>query len=246
MRTELSFLSPWSSVLLALPLVLLSAAPVSAEEGPPTIAVTGTAFTEVLPDEMVWQLRVQNKGPQLEAVAATHHERVGSVLALLKKEGIEEKETRTSRMTFGENRVYRQGTQYKEGYIASTHLTFSSTDLDAYTRMWTLLASFDGVEVNGVSYDLSDRITVQDETRREALRAAQKKAADLAAVLGATLGGPLHIAEQGSGARPLPSYSNKMMAMESEGGATSVAQAPGQITIRMGVEAVFRLVPAEE
>ena len=230
------------SILLV---TFLLAAPTMADEGPPTITVTGTAFTEVVPDQMIWQLRVQNKGPELEGVAAAHHELVGSVLALLKQEGIEEKKTRTSRMTFGENRVYRQGTQYKEGYIASTSVTFTSTDLDAYTRMWMLLAGFEGVEVNSVSYDLEDRITVQDETRREALRAAQRKAADLAAVLGATLGGPLHIMEQGSRVRPLPSYSNKAMRMDAEA-PPAPAQAPGQIVIRMGVEAVFRLVPGEE
>jgi len=232
--------------MISILMLALLAVPALADEGPPTITVTGTALTEVVPDQMIWQLRVQNKGPELEGVAAAHHELVGSVLELLKNEGVQEKETRTSRMTFGENRVYRQGTQYKEGYIASTNVTFTSTDLDAYTKMWMLLAGFEGVEVNNVSYDLADRITVQDETRREALRAAQRKAADLAEVLGATLGGPLHIVEQGSGVRPLPLYSNKAMMMEADAGAPPPAQAPGQITIRMGIEAVFRLVPGEK
>jgi len=234
------------TMMTILSVTLLLTVPALADEGPPTITVTGTAFTEVVPDQMVWQLRVQNKGPELEGVASAHHELVGSVLALLKNDGIEEKETRTSRMTFGENRVYRQGTQYKEGYIASTSVTFTSTDLDAYSKMWMKLAGFEGVEVLGVGYDLADRITVQDETRREALRAAQRKAADLADVLGATLGGPLHIVEQGSGIRPLPTYSNKAMMMEADAGGGAPAQAPGQITIRMGIEAVFRLVPGED
>jgi len=213
----------------------------------PTITVTGTAFTEVVPDQMIWHLRLQNKGPELPGVAEVHQQRVGSLLSLLKKEGIEEKELRTSRMTFGEHRVYRQGTQYKEGYIASTNVTFTSGDLDSYGELWILLSGIEGVEVHSVSYDLEDRITVQDETRREALRAAHRKAADLAEVLGATLGGPLHIVEQGSGVRPLPRHSNVAMRMDSEGGGGQApAQAPGQITIRMGVEAVFRLVVGQE
>lgn len=236
MRTMMTILLP----------ALLLAMPALAEQGPPTITVTGTAFTEVVPDEMIWNLRVHNGGAELEDVARAHHELVGSVLAMLKKEGVEEKETRTSRMTFGENWVQRDRTRYKEGYTASTHLTFTSTDLDAYTRMWVLLAGFEGLEVNSVSYDYADRIAVQDETRREALRAARTKAADLAAVLGAALGEPLHIVEQGSRVRPLPMYSNKSMRMEADAGGAAPAQAPGQITIRMGIEAVFRLVPEQE
>ena len=237
MRTLMSILS------LALFATLSLTAPALAGDDVPTITVTGTAFTEVVPDQMVWRLRVQNKGPQLPAVAEAHHERVGSVLTLLMKEGIEEKELQTSRMTFGEHRVRRQGAMYKEGYIASTNVTFTSEDLDAYGTLWILLAGIEGVEVNGVSYDLADRITVQDETRREALRAARRKAGDLAEVLGATLGGPLHIVEQGSRVRPLPSVSNTAMRMEADAGGGAPAQAPGLIRIRMGIEAVFRLIP---
>ena len=60
---------------------------------------------------------------ELPAVAAAHHRLMGEVLALLDDAGVAEEDLQTARMTFGENRVYRQGTQYKEGYIASTDVT---------------------------------------------------------------------------------------------------------------------------
>src|SRR6266481_4837507 len=38
----------------------------------PHITVYGTATTEVVPDQMIWSVKVQNKGAVLETVASDH------------------------------------------------------------------------------------------------------------------------------------------------------------------------------
>jgi uncharacterized protein YggE len=233
MRTMLSLLIP----------ILLLGAPTLADENPPIISVVGTATTEVAPDEMIWRLRVHNQGLELPAVAEEHHRLMAEVLALLTAAGVAEEDLQTARMTFGENRVYRQGTQYKEGYIASTDVTFTSGDMDSYSDLWIRLSGFEGLAVQGVHYDLADRITIQDETRREALKAARTKAAGLAEVVGATLGEPLRIAEQGTGVPPMPMTRNVAMMAEAGDAGGGPAHAPGRITIRMSIEATFRLIP---
>lgn len=236
------------NAILLSALILLATGAAAAQADVPTISVQGTATTDVTPDEMVWQLRVRNQGPSLESVAADHQRLVNEVLELLEKAGVDEKKLQTTRMSFGENRVFRNGTQLREGFTASTNVNFRSTDLDDYAKLWIKLAGVDGVEVLNVSYDVADRIAVQGETRKEALRAARRKAQELAAVLDATLGEPLQIAEAGMSMphTPMPMYRNTAMMDESAGGGGGPAHAPGQITIRMTMSVVFRLIPGGE
>jgi uncharacterized protein YggE len=50
--------------------IMTSAVFAAAADNPlPHISVSGTATTEVVPDQMVWHLTVQNKGPKLPSVA---------------------------------------------------------------------------------------------------------------------------------------------------------------------------------
>jgi uncharacterized protein YggE len=234
------------NALLFSVLILLAAGAAAAENDLPTISVQGTATTEVVPDEMIWHLLVQNRGATLETVAADHQRLVGEVLQMLEKAGIDEKKLQTTRMSFGENRVYRNGSHVREGYIATTNVTFTSADLDAYAGLWIRLAGVDGVEVQNVTYDVADRIALQDETRLEALRVARRKAAGLAAVLGATLGEPLQIVESAGAMPHQPMMMNAVRLAESDAGGAGKAHAPGQLTIRMTMSVVFRLVPGQE
>ena len=78
---------------IAIPSAIISALlalSVHADEAPfPRITVYGTATTEVVPDQMVWSLRVENKGTVLKAVASEHTKRVQEVLELLKQSKVE-------------------------------------------------------------------------------------------------------------------------------------------------------------
>src|SRR6266436_4802932 len=50
----------------------------------PHITVYGTATTEVVPDQMIWSVRVQNRGAVLETVASDHAKNLQGTLSLLK------------------------------------------------------------------------------------------------------------------------------------------------------------------
>ena len=237
----------------SIPLAIISALlalPVHADEAPfPRITVYGTATTEVVPDQMVWSLRVENKGTALKVVAGEHTKRVQEVLELLKQSKVDPKALQTSRMQFSENWEYRSSSRVREGYVASTEISFKTTDLDLYVRLWLGLADMPVVNVQTVTYDHTKRIDFQNQTREKAIQAAREKATASAKTLGVEIGPPLLLEED---LTPSEGWqmnwgnavlSNNVRAAGGEGRGPLEALAPGTIPIRIRVKAAFQLLP---
>ncbi|HNO77480.1 MAG TPA: SIMPL domain-containing protein [Phycisphaerae bacterium] len=209
----------------------------------PKVTVYGTATTEVTPDLMNWHLTITNKGKDLAPVADNHHRIVAGVLKLLKDSGIDEQKIQTARMAFGENWVYRSNNRVKEGYYASTSVSFEMSDFDLYRTLWSGLAQDEHVSIDYVGYDHSKRIDYQNETRIKALLAAKEKAKALAETLGSQIGEPLLI-EEDAGSQsmyPVPTFSNNLRTVESaDGGSEGIAK--GKIPIKIRIKASFRLI----
>jgi len=207
----------------------------------PHVTVFGTAVTKVVPDKMLWNVRVMNKGQLLEGVTKKHLDIVRDVTIFLKETGIGE-DLQTSRMEFGENWEYRDRTRVKEGYYAHTFITFSMTDFNIYKDLWLGLSRFDSVSVLNVNYDHTERIRYQNETRVKALLAAKEKAEILAKSIGSRIAEPLLIEEEWTG-DDVEFKANVAEARFAEADTSSVS--PGLIPIRMRVKAAFRLVTPE-
>lgn len=236
-------------LLPLLSLTLLSSA-VIAQEAPgitsPHITVTGTAVTEVVPDRLLWSLALKNTGPELPQVAGSHSSLLGTLLKILKDLGIDPAAVQTSQMEFGENRVYRNHEHVKEGYYASTSISFKLADISKYKEVWLRLASVSDLSVTSVTYDHSKRIDLQKETRTKALLAAKEKAAAMAGALDTKIGEVLSIREDAE-VSPFPAYGNRLTTANvvqspaggaDEGGAPI---APGTIPIRSRTVVAFQL-----
>ena len=98
-----------------------------------------------------------------------------------------------SRMQFGENWTWKKNGREKEGYFATTDITFPMTDFDTYGQLWVALSKIDNMSIVNISYDHTERISYQNEARKKALTVARKKAGDMAAVLGVKIAEPLVI-----------------------------------------------------
>jgi uncharacterized protein YggE len=127
----------------------------------------------------------------------------------------------------------------REGFYAATTINFTSDDLDAYRGLWLGLSAMDGVTVNAAQYAIADREPIEDDVRRKALLDARDKAADLAKTLDVTLGEPLRIIEGGGGYYAPAPEMGRMLKADAAGGPV---QAPGRITVRVNIQAVFRLI----
>ena len=210
---------------------------------PPRVTVFGTATTQVVPDKMDWSLEIKNTGAEVEEVAKVNADSVKEALAFLKGQGLGDDVIQTSGMQFGENWVYRNRERVKEGYFASTTLSFEVADLDKYQALWMGVPKLPNVLLNGVSLDSTKRIEHRNATRQRALLAAREKAQALAATLGAGIGKPLLIEEINE--NPASLFSNGNLISNDIGAAgdpdAGETFAPGRIPITMRVRVSFQL-----
>jgi uncharacterized protein YggE len=221
----------------------------------PHITVNGTAITEVVPDRLHWALEVKNTGLELPKVAESHSKKVAAALETLKANGVADKDVQTAQMEFSENRVYRRNEWVKEGYQATTNISFKLNDLTKYKAVWQSLAGLTGVSVTGVSFDHTNRINLNKEARVKALKAAREKAEAMAGVLGSKVGEPLNVEEdlsvtEGWRSPSLVNGSN-LLSNVTQSQALGVAPAeaessgplaPGAIPITIRVRVTFRLL----
>jgi len=213
----------------------------------PHVTVYGTATREVVPNQMVWHMTVRNTNSSAEAAAKEHARSVSALLALLKHEKIEPKAIQTSRMMLGENLVQRNQSMVKDGYYASTDISFTDGDFDNYAALWIGLSSQKHATINSVTFDHTERIRLQNETRTEAVLAAKHKAETMAATVGAAIGDPLLIEEElgtsvGWGdSRSRGFHPSNVVLPAQETGDTRAQLAPGSIPIRIRIKAVFEL-----
>ncbi len=210
-----------------------------AEFDAPHVVVFGTAEKEVAPDELHWNLAIKTMGGTVTEVSRKHSDDVLSVLSYLKSSGLSADNVKTSRMQLNENIVRRNNSRIKEGYFAFTNISFKITELNDYLSYWKQLADFDNLTINSVTFALSNRIAIQDETRVAAVKKAREKALSLAGALGAQVLEPLLIEEIDSFSR---APRNAVLSMEMAGArANGKTISPGTETVRAKVKTVFRI-----
>ncbi|MBE0565711.1 MAG: SIMPL domain-containing protein [Krumholzibacteria bacterium] len=232
--------------ILAFALLLPISAAAGGNSEPGRISVYGTAVRQVAPNQMNWRLVVRNVDQETARGAVRDHAAaVGSVLDFLKGGRVAAQEIQTSGMQLGENWKHIRGERTREGFYASTDVTFKLEDISKYAEVWTGLADLASVSIESVELDHADRIDLQNEARIDAVLAAREKAQGIADALGARLGAALSVEEdllfnEGPRSR-LPSASNSVTASGPSAGADELF-APGSIPIRSRVKVEFTLI----
>ncbi len=226
-------------VMFAAALVRLDAS----DDSIPTVTATGTAITRAKPDILRWQLTVSNKGGDVTSVSELHTQLTSAVLKLLSDNGVAPADMQTSNMRFNENREYLKSSWTRDGYVASTQIAFSTKNPAVYKDLWIGLSRQTGVSVDSVTWDVANRIALQNSTRIEALTAARTKADEMAKALGMRIAEPRTI-EELNAESPFEYRAMSNSIREAPGGADSEdgAIAPGMISIKTRVKVAFHLV----
>lgn len=229
--------------LLALLCLALAILPVQADEIQlPHVTVFGTASVKAKPDVQRWSIAVTTKGDEVATASGNHAKRAADVLKFLKKKGVAPADVQTAAMSLSENRVYRDNNWLKDGYVAETSIAFTLRDPAQNQDIWLGLSQLADVSVNGVSWDIADRIPLQERARADAMTAGKAKAQQLAAGLASSLAEPLVIEEIPVDDPIAVRYAVNAMAKGSGGGSPEESAAPGELTVQARVKLVFRLV----
>lgn len=216
------------------------------------ITVRGENDTRVAPEEAVARLTVRSEGPERGTVVerlVALTEPVRTDLAARKAQG-GVSEWSSQRVSVWANRPWNdQGKQLPLVHYASVELTATFTDFSALSWWLTEVAEREGVQIDGVAWQLAPATQrrIESEVAARAVTVAVERATAYATALGLASVTALEVADlglltDGGAARPEMLRAPKAMmmsaAMDASGGASLEFQ-PEEIVVTAGVEARF-------
>ena len=236
------------AVLLALP-AAAQTVPVGTAPSR-TVRVSGDAEVLVVPDEAVLRLGVETLDADLTDAVAQNTRAVEAVAEVARRAGVAELHIATDYLDVQPQRASRDrnGLSIPEvyGYRVRRSVTVTVRDLDAFDTLLRDAVAAGANTVHGVDFQTTELRRYRDQARAEAVAAAREKAEALAAGLGQSVGAPLSISERGQGGWRYGSGwgsgfgPGAIQNVSVSAGAPSAA-APGQISVRAGVDVTFAL-----
>lgn len=219
----------------------------------PLIIVSGQAEVMVVPDEVVFRLKVENVNLDVNIAKAKTDDDVKKILALARSYKIEPQNVQTDFIRINEH--YAPATQYIvrkfDGYAVIQTTAILLKDV---TRFESLLADVVKAGISNVSdvtFRASQMRKYMDQARASAMKAAREKAVALAAEIGQRIGKAHNITEVGTTVLPAyeednENYASNSIANFSSEIRSNVADtqgtiAPGLISITVRVKVSFEL-----
>lgn len=208
------------------------------------ITVRGEHETRIAPEEGVVHLSVRCDGPERGPVV----ERIAAIAAPLREElagrqaSGEVSEWSSQRASVWAERPWNnEGKQLPLVHHASVELVATFTDFAALSWWVSSVAEREGVQVGGVTWQLTSatRRTVEAEVAAHAVQTAVSRATAYANAIGHAAVTPLEIADIGLLGRPEADPGPRMMRAMAMDAAPALDFQPQDITVTAGVEARF-------
>ncbi|WP_406064179.1 SIMPL domain-containing protein [Streptomyces sp. NBC_01077] len=208
-------------------------------EAPATVTVTGHGRAAAAPDLAILSVGVEATRKTAKEAMAAQKTAAESLLAVLHKQGIAERDIRTDSLSLSP--VYTQNAEGESkvtGYQAGQAFSVKVREIDRAGQVIGAVndATGDSGRINGVVFDVADPSALRVKAREAAYRDAYDKAAQHARLSGHQLGRLVSLGE-GESVRPGPGAAPGVAADEA-----SVPLAPGEIEEQVTVSAVFELV----
>ncbi len=204
-----------------------------------TISVVGVGRASAIPDIARVTVGVDVVNPSLSKALTEVNRKTSDVIALLKKEGIEDKDIRTVDFNVFPQQAYGpSGPGPITGYRVSNSVRVTIRDLAKAGAILEQAVNAGANTVQGLTFTIDDPKPVETEARVGAIQDARFKADALAQEAGATVGQVINITEvPASGAFPL----NQPAAMQATGGGGGVEIAPGMQDVSVQVQVTYEL-----
>jgi hypothetical protein len=171
---------------------------------PATISVTGTATVKGTPDTVSFQIGMETVNANAATALSMNNGRVKALEAALMKHGVTKKEMQTSGLDIQAN---TNNAGQVTGFTVDDDLTVTMHDLakagsaiEAAAR-----AGGNGVELNGITFSISNDSKLLAQARANAMRNAHTEASNIAAAGGTRLTGILKVTDQENQSSVLPS-----------------------------------------
>lgn len=217
-----------------------AAVPVTANQTPRTITVSGSGRVEGAPDQAVISLGVRTEDEVAATALSQNNTQMQALLAALREEGVAQADIRT--LTIQLFPRYQPppandpgGSPVVTGFIATNMVQVTVRDLDNLGSLLDAAVAAGGNQIEGISFEISDQADLLDQAREAAMQDARRKADQLAGLAGARLGVVVTIVE--SSAAP-PPFLREMAAQAAD---SSVPVSPGTQFIQVDIQVTWEL-----
>ena len=196
----------WSWTALAL---ALCTAPqlAAAQTLPPPRVITmgGHGEARATPDTAMLSAGVSAQAPTAAAALAANNSRMQAVIAALKKQGLPDKDIRTSNFSVSPQYASGNGEAPRvTGYQANNQVEVRLEDVSKLGTTLDALVAAGANQMNGVSFSIRNDAELLAQARAAAVAEARLKADTFSKAAGVSLGSILSIGENGNeGPRPL-------------------------------------------
>lgn len=205
-----------------------------------TISVTGTGEIRAIPDIATITLGVMSSAATAQEALAANTKSMTEVTALLKQEGIDDRDVSTSNFNVSPRYDYGQGgTQAPKvtGYDVSNTVTLTVRKIDALGSLLDKAVTAGSNQVYGIAFSFSKPDALLDGARTAAVADARRKADIYAAAGGFQLGDIISLAEGGNYRPPMPVVMKSAMAADS----APVPVANGEQALSIDVSIVWAI-----
>lgn len=240
------------SVVSSLALRTPPASALEVSQPPRMVTVNGLSERKVVPDEAHIQVNVNALAAKVETAKAEHDRKLKEVIAIAKKEGVDDAQIKTQHSSIQPQYTYENNKRVFKGYQVQTMLDVTVKKTESLGALVEKLsaAKLENTGANewqnlvSVSYSLSNPDKIRDEMLADAIKNARMKAERMADAAGAKVGRVMAINEGGAPSfafPPMPmARGGVMMAMKAES-TDAMTPPPGEQQVNATVTVSFEL-----
>ena len=225
---------------VALCLLAVLATPLSADEQPRTISVSGQGKVSSPPDMARIQTGVQTQAVTAKDALSSNNKAMDRILEVLKKHHVASKDVQTT--SFNVSPVYKRDTRNRtlreiSGYRVQNQVQVKVRNLPDLGKVLDALVQAGSNRVSGISFGVDDPTGLLNQARIRAMADAKSRAGIYAQVAGLQLGKIRTISEQASQI-PRPMQRGMMFAAVER---AAVPIATGELDFSVTVHVVYDL-----
>lgn len=164
----------------------------------PTITVTGTAEIQVVPDEAIFNLKVEKLSKDLKLAQQQNDETVAQIINLCKQFGIPAQNVKTDVFEYEERFTMTGKAEDKRvfiGYMVSKDVVIRLSDMKKFEDLLREIIKAGVSKVESVEMQTTELRKYKDQARAMAMRAAKEKGTAMSAEIGQTIGKAIMIRE---------------------------------------------------
>lgn len=227
-----------AAAALAVPVLV---APAFADPRPEEriVETSGEGSASIAPDLAIVSSGVLTSAPGAAAALKANAAAMTKVFAAAKQAGIEDRDIATSGLSVQPQYDYGDGSKPRSptlvGYEARNTVTIRVRAVDKAGGVVDALVAAGSNQIEGLSFEVSNRSGKLDEARREAVKDARHKAELLATAAGAKLGAVQSIREDADEGEPARPFAMRAKAFDAAAAPTPIAKGEQELRARATV-----------